>query len=166
MLPALTEGDSEPCSQMNWKDPEYERGKMRIYKICRERDGQHVSAVIGKLEGVKKEWEVVYIPNIPTYPNKEGSLLMAFKWAADAKEFLSDLEDKTKYTLKYTLWMANGRKVKNIFRIVTDLPSNLNVLSLFWDTKGASPSSSFLIPPPRGTVGCKSITLKKQVNKR
>ena len=136
---------------------------MKVYKACREIDGKIFSCVIGygAMHPLWEDnWKVEYIPNTPTYPRIEGSLLLAFRTLKNAREFCKHEG--------VPVWRAEAEGVVDIPQVACfygnagDVGNvgNINHLT-FW----RGDKSALTFKAPLGTVGCKSITLIRKLKK-
>lgn len=127
-----------------------------VYKIVKVRNGKKMSAVVSP----HSKYCLTYEVGKPTVP-------------AIGKLFAFDSIENAKYFAGYgcEIWKASGENASKPsplrWRLVTDvLGKNIQA---FWDRwlakteeTGRFPSRQ-MYPTPKGTVGCDSIILKKQV---
>lgn len=131
--------------------------KRTVWKVCHRIGRRRFSATTTEVEGNEPRggWEVEYIPGRPARPQIEGSLLFAFATMEEAYEF----KDRTQYL---EVWEAETDKTGRI-TTCSNLIGNVHILSRFWrnDREEIQCKS-----PPRGTIGCKEITLIKKLPKK
>ena len=130
---------------------------MRVYKVVRLSRGKLRSAIM-KRQTLNLEYKL----GEPTYPEIDGSFIMAFRTRKSAELFAHDL-----YPEEVGIYEAKAEVVPSNKQPTRIVSPDLEVASIrdFWAIKEwlSTISSVSLMRAPCNTVFCKSLLLKKKI---